>query len=343
MATQNVNNQHNQSYNGLARTGQRLSKTEQKILAVVSKAPESITPKEICEKLNMKSGTVKPVLRIMLHKGILLQPFKGAYCDKITYDVRWHPLLVHNVRLHFKVVERLVHWECLENVGGVSVFVCFGSERNTVSGRLSYDRGMSRPACMLAIDRWISIAEKHLGREINDLVLTTCEVNKDYAGLKIDGGVHCASKKVLRDVLERIYEKEEGVRHEYRLMKNMTLTEFDQIFDKGLDQILGVANNLDNQRELSELRQAQVFMNRRMLETQGSIQAIEKKIIGKAAEEDNVYRLEGLVKDLSERVDVLTKTSESLTQTLLKLLAPKEDINHAIATPPIVREQDYSR
>jgi hypothetical protein len=334
---------NNQSYNGLSTTGQRLSKTEQKILSVVSKASESITPKEICDQLNMKSGTVKPVLRVMLHKGVLLQPFKGAYCDRITYDVRWHPLLVHNVRLHFRVVERLVHWECLENVGGVDVFVCFGSERNTVSGRLSYDRGMNRPACMLAIDRWISIAEKRLGHEIGDLVLTTCEVNKDYAGLKIDGGVHCATKKVLKDVLERIYEKEEGVRHEYRLMKNMTLTQFDQIFDKGLDQILGVANNLDNQKELSELRQAQVFMNRRMLETQCSVQAIEKKIVNQAVNDDKVYRLEGLVKDLSERVNVLTKTNESLTQTLLKLLAPKDDAITSVISQPILKEQDYSR
>jgi hypothetical protein len=128
-------------------------------------------------------------------------------------------------------------------------------------------------------------------------------------------------------------------------MKNMTLTQFDQIFDKGLDQILGVASNMDNQKELCELRQAQVFMNRRMMETQNSIQAIEKKIVGQSVKEDKVSHLESLVNELSGRVNVLTKTNESLTQTLLKLLAPKdpESIGSVGLSTPIIKGQDYAR
>jgi hypothetical protein len=198
----------NPSLNRLGQSNRHLSKAEKRILEVISKSPDAIFPKQIYEQLNMKAGTVKPLLRLMVHKGVIMQPYKGAYCDKITYDVRWHPLGVHNVRLHFLTEEALESWERTEVVGGVTVYVCFGSERRKVSGRISYDPGMNRPACMLAVDRWISIAEDHLGREIKDLVLTTCEVNKDYAGIKIDGSVHCATKKVLKDTLERVYDKE---------------------------------------------------------------------------------------------------------------------------------------
>jgi hypothetical protein len=106
---------------------------------------------------------------------------------------------------------------------------------------------------MLAVDRWIAICEKRLGREVKDLVLTTCEVNRDYDGCRLDGEVHCVSKKVFKDTLERVYQREDAVRHEFRLMKNMTLTQFDMIFNQGLDSVIGVQTVYDNSRELAEL------------------------------------------------------------------------------------------
>lgn len=307
----------------------------------ISKSADAVFPIEIARKLSLKEGTVRPTLRLLLHKGLVLQPYPGAYCDKITWEVRFHPVAIHNIRLHFLTEEVLESWETTENIGGVKVFVHFGSERRKVSGLISYDRGMSRAAAMLAIDRWLAIAETRLGREIKDLVLTSLEVNRDQAGIKLEGGVHCYSKKVLRDVLERVYEKEEGVRHEYRIAKNMTLTEFDQIFNKGLDQVLGVASNLDNQMQLQEVKEAQKFMNRRLLETQDSIRAIERKIVNQVQESEKVRELEGLVQRLSAEVNSLTETNKQLVETLLKLTGPLSGPG-AQSPGPAKPAQDYS-
>ena len=290
---------HNSSCNSCVQHySGKLSAIEKRIYEILLKTPEPLTPKQITEKLNedthrklIPTGTVRPILRKMKTKGVIKQPYSGAYCDKITYDVRFHPLLVHNVRMHFLTEESLESWETTEVVGGVKVHVHFGSERHKVSGWISYDRGMNRPACMLAVDRWIAICEKRLGREVKDLVLTTCEVNRDYDGCRLDGEVHCVSKKVFKDTLERVYQREDAVRHEFRLMKNMTLTQFDMIFNQGLDSVIGVQTVYDNSRELAELRQAQTFMNRRMMETKDSVQAIEQKIVKQAEIDDVVTRL----------------------------------------------------
>jgi hypothetical protein len=58
-----------------------------------------------------------------------------------------------------------------------------------------------------------------------------------------------------------------------------------------LDSVIGVQTVYDNSRELAELRQAQTFMNRRMIETKDSVQAIEHKIIKQAEIDDVATRL----------------------------------------------------
>jgi len=255
-----------------------LSPTEKRIQQLINESSIELFPKQIADALHVKQGTIRPHLRRMLLKGIIVQPYKGAYCDKSTYDVRFVRLLVHNLRLHFCVVGDVEHWEHEEVVGGVKVFVCFGSERRLVSGRISYDVGMDRAACLLAVNRWIDICEKRLGHEIGDLVLSVFELNKDYAGLKLEGGIHCVTKRVLLDTIERVYQKEDAVRHEYRINKKMTLTQFDQVFNSDSASMLGVQSNLDNQRQLNELKEAQKFMNLRLLEIQKMQEALVKAI-----------------------------------------------------------------
>ena len=272
----------------------RGSLLEKQILAVIKESATQLTPIEIMDVIHKKhgdprpkAGTVRPLLRRLLERKYIIQPYPGAYCDKITYDVRFVPLLAHNVRLNFKVEEDLESWVCDEVVGGVSIHVCFGVERHLVSGWLSYDRGMNRSTAMLAIDRWLAIARGHLGREIKDLVLTTCEFNKDYAGLRFDGSVHCITTKVLKDTIERYYEKEDGIRHEFKVNKNMSLTQFDLLFDKGLNEINGVHSAADNQLEIKELRDSMKFLNRHMVEVEKLERDVVRAVVNQSKSKDD--------------------------------------------------------
>ena len=51
------------------------------------KKPKKITPSQYT--------TVRFVCTKLLQKGMVLQPYPGAYCNKLTYRVRFVPLCVH--------------------------------------------------------------------------------------------------------------------------------------------------------------------------------------------------------------------------------------------------------
>lgn len=260
--------------------GYKLSPIETDILDTINESAIELFPKQIAEQLGKKLGTIRPYLRRMLIKGVIFQPYKGTYCNRITYDVRFVPLLVHNLRLCFQVVGDVVSWVFDEVVGGVGLHVCFGSERHKVSGWLKCDRGMNRDTCFLALYRWIDVVEKRLGYEIPELFVSTLEANRDYAGTRLDGDFHAISKRMFLDTIERIYQKEENVvRSEAKISRPMTLTQVEEIFNKGSTGFLVAEQNLDNRRSLEDLRNAMKFMNQRELEIQRTVDALAKAFI----------------------------------------------------------------
>ena len=183
---------------------------EERELKAIDESQIELTPLEIARKVHAKRSTVRVIIRKLLDKGFVLQPYPGAYCNKITYGLRFVPLCVHNISLRSFVCEDVLHWETDEVVGGVKLHVCFGSERRKISGFVACDAGMSHDAYLFALHRWFDLAEKHLGRSLADLELLTFEANKDYYGVRVDG-VQCVTKKGLFDMVERLYQKEENL------------------------------------------------------------------------------------------------------------------------------------
>ena len=184
------------------------------------KKPKEITPGQY--------STVRVVCKKLLDKGKVVQPYQGAYCNKITHTVRFVPLCVHNVTLLAKVCQNLKHWENDEFIGGVKIHVCFGAERKQVTGYIACDvGGMSHDACLLALNRWFEIVEGRLGYCLQDLVLQTVEFNKDYHGRRIDG-FQCVTKKDLYGIIDRTYQKEEDViRRERKVTQPMSINKFE--------------------------------------------------------------------------------------------------------------------
>jgi len=214
---------------------------ESRIYHVIDEAKVELKPWEIAKKVyapckptaNQKSA-VRVLCRKLLGRGLIVQPYDGAYCNKITYGVRFVPVLVHNLRLRCKVSVDLVSDEVVEWVGGVKVRVVFGSERCLVSGVISCDEGMSRDACFFAVDRWFAIVRGVLGFDLVEVEVTSFEVNRDFVGTRIDGGLGCVTRQGLCDFIERTYQKSENVvRAERKFCQVLPVHKFEEAFDDG--------------------------------------------------------------------------------------------------------------
>ncbi len=271
---------------------------EARVFHVIDASDIQLTPAEIARKiyndgteawdpkkiLPGQYTTVRGACTKLLQKGLVLQPYPGAYCNKITYDMRFVPIMLHNIRLHSKVCQDLKHWEVEEIVGGVNIKVCFGKERRLVSGSISCDLGMSHDACLFAVHRWFDIVEGRLGFALNDLVLTTWELNKDTAGIRIDG-IQCVTKKDLYGMIERTYQKEENlVRKEWKVSTPMSLNKFEEAVNKGLAGMEKAQDIADLKKEVRVVGEALKFNNSRMLDLE---RLAEAQFNRKTAEADN--------------------------------------------------------
>jgi hypothetical protein len=217
-------------------------------------------------------------LRKLLAQGKIVQPYKGAYCNKITHGVMFNPLKVHNIGLRSSVGENLEHWQKTESVGDVKVHVCFGSQRRKISGWISCDAGMDKNACLLAVQRWFDIAEARLGHSVGDLEITTFEQNKDYTGYRLDGA-QCVTKTGLFDVIERVYQKEENViRHEHKVTRSMSLTEFESLLQGGVPGYNATQATYFLAQKIDLLIQAVKFQNEETARHSRILKALLKRI-----------------------------------------------------------------
>jgi len=238
---------------------------EERILRLIDESEIELAPYEIARKVHAKRSTVRVILRKLLDRGLILQPYPGAYCNKITYGMRFVPLCVHNVSLRF-FAGTVSHWEKDEVVGGVKIHVCFGQERRKVSGYIACDAGMSHDACLLALDRWFDIVEDRLGRSVVDLELLTFECNKDYYGVRLDG-VQCVTKKDLYGMVERVYQKEENlVRKEWKVSQPMSVNAFEATLKKGISEHDRVQAAFELREEVKRVSEAVKFANSRLYE-----------------------------------------------------------------------------
>lgn len=238
---------------------------EERVLKLIDESEIELAPYEIARKVHGKRSTVRVILRKLLDRGLILQPYPGTYCNKITYGMRFVPLCVHNISLRF-FAGGVSHWEEDEVVGGVKIHVCFGQERRKVSGCISCDAGMSHDACLLALNRWFDIVEGMLGRPVVDLELLTFECNKDYYGVRIDG-VQCVTKKDLFGMVERIYQKEENlVRREWKVSQPMSVNAFEAAIKKGVAEHDRVQASFEVKEEVKRLSEAVKFANGKLYE-----------------------------------------------------------------------------
>jgi hypothetical protein len=241
---------------------------------IIDASEIELKPCEIARKIHAprkptpgQYSTVRFFCSKLLQKGSIIQPYPGAYCNKITYGVRFVPLSVHNISLRSFVCQDVKHWEKDEFVGGVKIHICFGSERRKISGYLACDvGGMSHDACLLALNRWFDLVNDHLGFQLNDLEILTFECNKDYHGIRLDG-VQCITKIDLYGMVERVYQKEEAlVRKEHKITKPMSVNRFEQAISKGFADTERSQHAFELREEVKRNTEALKYANSRLLQ-----------------------------------------------------------------------------
>lgn len=291
---------------------------EERILHAIDESEIELRPIEVAWKIHAphkptqgQRTTIRVILRKLLDKGLVLQPYPGAYCNKITYGMRFVPLCVHNISLRSFVCQDVMHWEVDEFVGGVKIHVCFGSERRKISGYVACDvGGMSHDACLLALHRWFDVVEDHLGWQLDDLELTTFECNKDYYGVRIDG-VQCVTKLDLYGMVERVYQKEENlVRKERKVTRPMSVNKFEEAISKGFADHDKLQVSFELKEEVKRVSEALKFNNSRLLGLERLQEAVCKSRI---VEVDKAKSIEVELAGL--RVDV-GKLTSALSQLL---------------------------
>lgn len=241
-----------------------LSKKKQ-VLAVVLASEVELTPREISSKLDINHSTVRGYCRVLLREGKIVQPYKGAYCSKITHGMIFVPLRVHNVILSVDAPWLDFSDDVVEWVGDVKVRIQFGRQRRRLTGRICCDGGMDRNAVLFALHRCYDIMESRSGRKVENVVVKTFEVNRDYQGVRIDGA-NCYTVKGFFDVLERIYQKEDSVvRTEHKVTKDMTIDQFQALMRGGVTGYNVQQGLFALIQELREVKEAQKMSNELMM------------------------------------------------------------------------------
>lgn len=237
-----------------------LSKS-QRILKVIDESEIELTPLEISQKLQIKHSTTRVYLRRLLRQGKVVQPYKGTYCNKITHGMIFVPLRVHNVIVTASALWLGFSDDVVEFTGAVKIRVQYGLQRKKITGRISCDAGMDQNAVLFALNRFSDVVYERTGRRLENVVLKTFEVNRDYQGVRIDGA-KCYTLKGLFGVIERIYQKEEDtVRHEVKVSKPMSVDEFQSLIQGGIS-----AYNLQQglfmlMQEIKGLKETMKFQN----------------------------------------------------------------------------------
>lgn len=252
---------------------------EERILQVIDQADYELKPYEIAKKAHAKRSTVRVILRKLLDKGLIVQPYDGAYCNKITHGMRFVPRMVHNIRLSSNLCQNVSHWVFDERTGGVDVHVVFGEERRKVSGWIKCDAGMVYDSCMFALNRWFDVVEGKLGFALCDIRLTCFEVNKDYHGVRVEG-VQCLTRSGLFGMIERFYQKENNVlRHEFKVTKPTSINEFEASLKSGCENGEYVQAQFETKKELAGVREALKYNNSRLLSVERLLEALVKNVV----------------------------------------------------------------
>lgn len=248
-----------------------------KIVELVNSSEIELTPIQIANKLDINHSTVKNYLRRLLKEGRIIQPYPGAYASKITYGMMIAPLRCHNLIVQVEAPWLGFSDDVTEFTGSVKVRVQFGVQRRRVTGRISCDAGMDRNSVFFALHRFYDIFEERTGHSVENVTVKTFELNRDVGGVRLDL-VKCYTRKAFDDVLERVYQKGDVVRGEYKISRDMRVDEFQSLIMGGLSSYQSTQTSYLIIEEVKKMTEAIKFQNEKINRLFNLFEALLEKV-----------------------------------------------------------------
>lgn len=203
------------SYNSYSGRGVK----KNRILKVLRENQRPLSPKEISFLAKLNHSTTRVYLRRLLEKGKVVQPYPQAYVSK-PRDSRGEGLTrVHNLVFSVEAPGLARGLRTFEDwFGSVKVRVLFGCKRGKITGFVSCDGGLDLNGFCFAVDKFKSVISDRTGARVSDgeIRVVTCELNEDAQGIRMDG-ITCFTVRDFRGFLERVYNKDDGVRNEVKV------------------------------------------------------------------------------------------------------------------------------
>lgn len=192
---------------------------KERILEELKKATDALTPKQIHVRTRIKHSTVRVYVRQMLTEGLVGQPYPGAYSYKNHPRCGEPPPRVQNLVLSASGPWLSSHVEMIkEQIGDMRLRVVFGLKRKKVTCVVSRDLGMDYSEVAMAIELFrlhVALCTTHM-LATERIEVHSCEFLQDYEQLRLDG-VKCVTVQSFLGALERIYNREDGLRSEVKV------------------------------------------------------------------------------------------------------------------------------
>jgi len=231
-----------------------MSTIAERIVEYLAAVDRPCSAKEIASEIKANPNTVRPTLTRMVREGKVFRVFRGHYCTNFRYGVRRPPRVqnlfvvadVGDVSQSENVRREYDYW-----VGGnrevFGVGINFGVERDKISWWVKAPLGLDLYGLVLC--RWY-VEEVCRDRGYSGLnwMVANVEVLRDYEDVRLEG-CKIVTFEDLTGVMEKIYQKQYGLRREVKLSRSISFEDLLTLVWGGLPQFqisqrLGELNEL---------------------------------------------------------------------------------------------------
>lgn len=215
---------------------------------ILEKYPEGLFPKMLSKASKINYSTVKVYLRDMLKKGLVKQNFKnGPYTviKPIHGNIYYK---YHNIyfSFQFKDIEITPHKEKVQ-IENIKLIIYFGSKTKKVTCNVSSKEPLNLRELVLVKNLFEQKVKEKLGiQELPVLMIKSIEFNNDLQGIRMDG-INAVTWNDFKGVLEKVYNKEDKLRHEFKVSLPVEAESIIHLLRQGLDsyELLKNYNSLD--------------------------------------------------------------------------------------------------
>jgi len=168
----------------------------------------------------------------------------------------------------------------VEEVEDVRIRLQFGLQRRRVTVWLSCDGGMDRRTLLFALNRAYDLFEAKTGRRVERVVVKTFEVNRDFHGVRLDGGLKCFTRKGFFEFIDRVYQKDVStVRSEVKVCREVGVEEFLSLLHGGVPSFEVTQGVFVLSRKVEKLAEAIKFQNELLVQVVRINEALMREIV----------------------------------------------------------------